>query len=205
MTSTRIEIILGCMFSGKSTELLRRIGRYESIGKNVLLVNHTNDIRTDNSVETHNNLKHTAIKLTRLTEIWSLPDFKKYDVIGIDEAQFFSDLYDFVHNIEHFNKTIIVAGLDGDYKRQPMGQILKLIPLCDEVIKLTAMDMKDKDGTPAIFTKRIVGNREQILIGGADSYIAVSRKNYFDYEPKLYTNDNYTTIEKLFNGVNYII
>ena len=60
-----------------------------------------------------------------------------------------------------------------------LGQILQCIPLCDEVVKLTAMDMVDKDGTPAIFTKRIVKKEGQVLVGAfAESYIAVSRKNY---------------------------
>ena len=107
-----------------------------------------------------------------------MSEFHSSDVIGIDEAQFFDDLYEFVTNIEKFNKIIIIAGLDGDFKRKPIGQILYLIPLCDEVTKLTAMDMKDKDGTPAIFSKRIVNSDSQVVVGAQDCYMAVSRMNY---------------------------
>lgn len=179
MTSSRIEIILGCMFSGKSTELLRRCNRYSAIDKNVLLINSSKDSRTDNSIKTHQNIKQKAIKTEFLVPIIDSPEFKNSYVIGIDEAQFFSDLYDFVINAEKHNKIIIIAGLDGDSNRQKFGQILDCIPLCDTVEKLTAMDMIDKDGTPGIFTQRIVNNKGQVLVGSSDYYVAVSRKNYY--------------------------
>ena len=75
---------------------------------------------------------------------------------------------------------IIIAGLDGDSNREPFGQILECIPLCDEVVKLNAMDMVSNDGTPAIFTKRIVPDESQICIGAKGDYIAVSRVNYLN-------------------------
>lgn len=178
MSKTRLEIILGCMFSGKSTELIRRTNRYKAIGKKILLINHKNDTRTDSSVKTHSNIKEKAIKTSKLLPLINSSNFTESDVIGIDEAQFFDDLYEFVIEIEKFNKTIIVAGLDGDFLRQPIGQILYLIPLCDEVTKLTALDMKSKDGTPAIFSKRIVKNSDQVVVGAEDCYMAVSRANY---------------------------
>jgi len=178
MTTTRIEVILGPMFAGKSSELIRRTSRYEAIGKNVLLINHSNDTRTDNSVQTHSNFKKKAIKVSSLMSLLDSDEFKKADVIGIDEAQFFKDLYDFVLLAENYNKIIIVSGLDGDYKRKPIGQILFIIPLCDTVTKLHAYDMIDKDGTPGIFTKRIIDSKEQVVIGSEQEYMAVSRKNY---------------------------
>lgn len=178
MNKTRVEVILGCMFSGKSTELIRRTTRYKAIGKNVLLINHSKDTRTDNNVETHSNLKEKAIKVAELLPLIDTSEFLNSDVIGIDEAQFFEDLYQFVLKAEKFNKTIIVAGLDGDFLRKPIGQILDLIPLCDEVVKLTAMDMKDKDGTPAIFSKRTIQDNSQVVVGAEECYMAVSRANY---------------------------
>jgi len=178
MNSSRIEIILGCMFSGKSTELLRRCNRYSAIDKNVLLINSSKDTRTDDSIKTHQNIKQKAIKTNNLLSIIDTEEFNNSLVIGIDEAQFFDDLYDFVINAEKHNKIIIIAGLDGDYNRKKFGQILDCIPLCDTVEKLTAMDMVDKDGTPGIFTKRIVNDDGQVLVGSSDYYVAVSRKNY---------------------------
>jgi thymidine kinase len=80
--------------------------------------------------------------------------------------------------LEKNYKTLIIAGLDGDSNRKPFGQILECIPLCDNVVKLTAMDMIDKNGDEAIFSKRIVEDDNQISVGSTDKYIAVSRKNY---------------------------
>ena len=182
MIKTRIEIILGCMFSGKSTELLRRCNRYKAIGKDVLLINHQNDTRTENKIKTHNNITQEAHKLIHLQDLLNENNdlFQKSDVIGIDEAQFFDDLYDFVVQAEKYNKIIIISGLDGDFNRKPFGEILMCIPLCDEVVKLTAMDMLAHDGTPAIFTKRISDDTNQVCIGTDDKYLAVSRHNFLE-------------------------
>ena len=102
-------------------------------------------------------------------------------VIGIDESQFFDDLVEFVLAIERLNKIVIIAGLDGDSERKPFGQILQCIPLCDSVVKLTALDMIKEDGTQAIFSKRIVNSKEQVLVGEADEYKAVSRSSYLTF------------------------
>ena len=177
----RVEIILGSMYSGKSTELIRRLSRYDAIGKQTLLINHDYDTRTGKSVKTHSNITKDAIKTDRLMNLVCSPEYENRYVIGIDEAQFFPDLLEFVKYSE-MNKIIIMSGLDGDYNRKPFGQILECIPLCDSVVKLTAMDMISKDGTPGIFTKRISKNDGQILIGANDHYISVSRQNYFNRE-----------------------
>lgn len=219
-----IEVVLGCMFSGKSTELIRRISTFQSINKPVLCVNHSIDTRweelhsshllansetkslnfdtraeankvldplgskTDdigslwgtNIIRTHEGRSIPAIKTDTLMTIITNDLYTQAEVIGIDEAQFFNDLVEFVLYTEKQKKSLIICGLDGDYKRQPIGQILNCIPLADSVIKLKALDMIDKDGTPAIFTKRkdTVKSQEQILVGGKDEYLAVSRKNY---------------------------
>jgi thymidine kinase len=177
----RIEVILGCMFSGKSTELLRRTNRYRAIQKKIFLVSHTLDTRTGSSIQTHEHVKEMAYKTDKLLSTVSLPEFDECDVVGVDEAQFFTDLIDFVKVCERLNKVIIVAGLDGDYKRQPIGQILDVIPMCDTVVKLTALDMVDKDGSKAIFSMKLVDDDCQIEIGASDLYVAVSRKNYINF------------------------
>ena len=180
--NTRVEIILGCMFSGKSTELLRRCNRYRAIGKNIILINHVVDTRTDSSIKTHDGTKNEAIKLTNLMSLIQDKQYRNIlyesSVIGIDEAQFFDDLVEFVLAIERLNKIVIIAGLDGDSKRQPFGQILQCIPLCDTVVKLTAMDMVKKDGSAAIFTKRVNQDNEIVLVGAEESYQAVSRESF---------------------------
>ena len=179
MSKFRFEIIIGSMFSGKSTELLRRISCWEAIGKKSLLINHHFDTRTTNFVKTHNNTKKKAVKTNNLMNLLTLESFKKADVIGIDEAQFFNDLRKFIVTVEQMPKTIIISGLDGDYQRKPMGEILECIPLCDKVDKLTGLDMMSKDGSVGLFTKRIVNSSKDILIGDKDTYMSVNRVNYF--------------------------
>lgn len=180
---SRIELILGCMFSGKTTELIRRISRYHSIGTPALCINHSNDTRTTehNSVQTHEGQSIPAVKVSKLMSLVSSVDFEGAKVIGIDEAQFFEDLVEFVKYCEYAKKIVFICGLDGDYERKPIGHILECIPLCDSVVKLTAYDMIDKDGTPAVFTHLVSQENvpeNHVLVGGADKYMAVSRKNY---------------------------
>jgi thymidine kinase len=77
-----------------------------------------------------------------------------------------------------FNKKrVYISGLDGDFERKKIGQILDLIPLCDKVTKLTSICNKCKNGTPGIFSKRLTGEKEQTVIG-ADNYIPVCRECY---------------------------
>ena len=128
--------------------------------------------------------------------------FISSEVIGIDEAQFFDDLYEFIITIEPLGKIIIVSGLDGDFKRRPIGQILQIIPLCDEVVKLHALDMVDKDGSPGIFTKRLSENNELIVIGAENEYMAVSRKNYFTNRTRMTTID-LSSLDKFWNHIDY--
>jgi thymidine kinase len=182
MTTARIEIIIGCMFSGKSTELIRRVSRYEAIGSRVLVVNHELDTRTDYAIQTHSNYRYSAVKVSRLMMplLIESAEFKEARIIGVDEAQFFGDLREFALYCESQGKILIMAGLSGDFMRRPFGQILDCIPLCDDICLLSAMDMKDRDGSPAIFSKRIAATEELTDIGASDKYMAVSRKNYLN-------------------------
>jgi thymidine kinase len=182
----RIEIILGPMFSGKSTELIRRCSRLSAIGKNVLYINHSFDSRTDDFIQTHSLHKQSALKISSFTQI-PLEEYDRAEVIGIDEAQFFPDLYEFVLKCESDGKTVIMSGLDGDSNRRPFGQILECIPLCDSVVKLTSMDMISRDGTDAIFSMRMKQETTsgQVCIGAEDKYVAVSRQNYLKYNGQM--------------------
>lgn len=174
----RIEIIIGSMFSGKSTEMIRRCDRYKCIGQTTLIINHSFDTRcADNLVQTHNNITSEAVKVQKLFDV----DEKLIadaDVIGIDEAQFFEDLDNFIEYIERFNKVVIVAGLDGDFKRNKFGKILDIIPKADYITKLTAMCSFCKDGTSAIFSAKIEKDDKIIDVGAAEKYLPVCRKHY---------------------------
>ena len=176
----RIELILGCMWSGKTTELIRRLQRYTSIEKDVLIINYHKDTRYgENIISTHSKYQMPAKGTDKLMKMIEFEEYQKADIIGIDEGQFFSDLYDFVlHACEKDHKDIIISALDGDSFRKPFGQIPQIIPLCDDIKKKKAMCMFCKDGTQASFTLRIVGDTKQELIGANDKFQAVCRKHY---------------------------
>lgn len=177
----RIDIIMGCMFSGKSTEIIRLINRYKALDKKIIIINHKNDDRyKKNSISTHSNININCISLDNLNviETESSYDYQNTDVIVIEEAQFFNNLYEFALKAADIdNKIVIIAGLDGDSNREAFGDIIKLIPKCDSVTKLHALCSICKDGTLASFTKRLVNNSNQILIGVSE-FMPVCREHY---------------------------
>ena len=90
----RIEIIMGPMFAGKSTELLRRINRLEISGKRCMRVKYDADKRYDaGSISTHDRVSKVAVNCKHLTELGN--SWQDFDVIGIDEGQFFEDVITF--------------------------------------------------------------------------------------------------------------
>lgn len=180
----KLTLVIGPMFASKSTELLRYINRYEAIGKNVLVINHESDVRYADKggigIHTHDGRYRRCISISKLSHFED-EEVNDYDVIVIDEAQFFPDLIKFVVDIvDNTEKHVIVGALSGDYKREPIGETLKLIPHADEIIKLESLCSVCNDMTPAIFTKRIVPSKEQVLVGGSDSYIPVCRECFLD-------------------------
>lgn len=179
--SGEIHVIVGPMFAGKTTSLLRRIQLESHSGRSVALIKSSKDTRYDhNAIVTHDGDKYPCLALRDLStfrqQIGSSA-YDKLDVIGIDEAQFFEDLYDFCQRAaDHDGKTIIVAGLDGDYLRRSFGSVLDIIPLADTVTKLTARC--ELCGKRAYFTLRKTDETQTELIGGADVYMPVCRHHY---------------------------
>ena len=174
------KIYIGPMFSGKSTELIRLIRREKAIDNNILVIKPLIDKRySEDHVCSHDYDKVQCVTTKELKSTKSIKDWNNIKVIFIDEAQFFKGLYDFVVEcLEVYNKSVVIVGLDGDYKREPFGDILRLIPLSDEVKKLTAYCHFCKDGTPGIFTLRMTNDDKQELVGGSDIYRSVCRHHY---------------------------
>ena len=168
-----LNLIIGPMFSGKTTELLRIAKRLQSINLKVLLLNYYEDTRYSNlEMKTHDN---DGLPCKFIRHFDNL-NCDSYDVICINEAQFFNRLIPFCKKILLKKKTLYVSGLDGDFKQEKFGEILDLIPLCDSITKLHAFCKICKDGTPAHFTKRLVSNKSQKLIG-TEEYIPVCRNH----------------------------
>lgn len=181
MKCGKLELIIGPMFSGKSTELIRRIRLLQKIDKNVLVVKPTIDNRYITDKITSHNFESVECKvLSRLDEI-NIEEIKNYDTIIVDEGQFFPDLLITVISwVDNYPINIIVGGLDGDFQRQPIGQILNLIPYADKCQKLNSLCNICKDGTEAPFSFRCVNSNDKVLVGGAESYIPVCRKHYIE-------------------------
>jgi thymidine kinase len=189
-----IELIMGTMFAGKSTELLRRINMHEIAGKKVMRLKFSADERYNNScaISTHSGLRKDAIPVTTLSEIGDA--WRKFDVIGIDEGQFFSDLVHFAEAAANAQKIVIISSLQGTFHRGPWQNIIELIPLCEKVKKISAICKLCK--VPASFTFRTADKSCKKTIGGADMYMPLCRdcharetrlnqKNHFEGDPEL--------------------
>jgi thymidine kinase len=123
--------------------------------------------------ESVHNLKFHATKLDEIPT----NKYTECEYIIVDEGQFFEDLFDFVTTATDLNdKHVIVVGLNGDSNRENFGDIYKLYPLADKINLLTAMCIKCKNGTPGIFSKKIVNDTNQTDVGSTDKYIPVCRK-----------------------------
>ena len=171
----RINLICGPMFSGKTSELYRRYNRYKLAGKKCVLIKYFNDNRySENKIVTHDNNQYDAIKCEKLQDIEKL--INDYEVICIDEIQFYSDAAEYCDKWANNDKIIEVCGLNGDYKRESFEQISLLIPIVENITFLTAID--EKTGEEACFTKRIIDSKELQLIGRKETYIACSKDTY---------------------------
>jgi thymidine kinase len=179
------------MFSGKSSYLLSTIRKYKEIGWPVYIITSSLDKRytTDTKIVNHNQESCVAdIAVKNLKDISNNPLYLEAKVIIIEEGQFFENLVEFVlEAIEVHGKHVIVAGLDGDASRKPFGEILALIPYCDNIIKLKAIcKICSADGiiTDALFTSKkstIDESNDSIInVGGADKYEALCRKHYLE-------------------------
>ena len=176
-----INLIIGCMFSGKTSALIRIAKINKLLGKKVLMINFNEDSRysESNKVSSHDKVSIDAVACDKLiNRLVNTDSYNEADIICINEGQFFEGLVNFCINACNQNKTVHVCGLDGDYLRRPFGEILYLIPHCEKVEKLQALCLSCKDGTPASFTKRIIKSSELVLIGSSESYEPVCRKCY---------------------------
>ena len=180
-----LHVVVGPMFAGKTSEALRVIRMNRSVNRRVLVVTHKTDVRySDGCVSSHDMSTCPAIFVTDLMALISSAAFTQAftlaDVIIIEEAQFFSDLLEFAKiSVDKHGKEVHVFGLDGDYQRQPMGDILKLCPLADSFRKINALCLLCQTGSMAPFTVNSTPMPQSgILVGGAEVYTAVCRKHF---------------------------
>lgn len=172
-----IQVIFGPMFSGKSTELLRRIRRYKIRNDSCLMLKtkDTRYINDDDKVVTHD--EYNFLDAHSCDFLFEKLDLAmNYDVIGIDEGQFFTDIIGFSETLANHGKTVIIACLDSDYRREPFGNICQIIAKAEKITKLTSICHYCKED--ASFSARITKETSIKLIGGKDKYRPVCRACY---------------------------
>jgi thymidine kinase len=181
VTAGYLEIILGPMWSGKTSALLKIYRQYSFCKSRICVINYEADVRySETMLSTHDKEMIPCILGFSMEEIMKIhkDEIENSDVILINEGQFFSDIVPFtIKMVEEERKKVYICGLDGDFKRDKIGNLLDLIPICDKMTKLHALCSMCKDGTLAPFTFRSTCDTEQVLIGN-DIYMPLCRSCY---------------------------
>ena len=168
-----IEVIAGCMFSGKTEELIRRLRRAQIAKQTVKIFKPRIDTRySESDIVSHNEQSLPSILISDINEVTEFA--KDAQVIGIDEAQFFSnDIVDICNKLANGGKRVIVAGLDQDYKGIPFEPMPQLLAIAEYITKTLAICVNC--GNPADKTQRKTTSSERVVVGAADIYEARCR------------------------------
>ena len=172
-----IEIIAGCMFSGKTEELIRRLRRAKIAKLNVTIFKPKIDTRySTEQIVSHSDQSLPSVMVEKAEEILNLA--KDSQVVGIDEAQFFDEnLIDVCNSLANQGKRVIVAGLDQDYRGVPFEPIPQLLAIAEYITKTLAICVKC--GNPADKTQRTINSSNRVIVGASDSYEARCRKCHY--------------------------
>jgi thymidine kinase len=174
-----LEVVCGPMFSGKSEELIRRLRRAEIAGQRVLIVKPRIDDRYDiGHVVSHAGAKMRAVAVARCEDVPGLVD--GYDVVGLDEVQFFpAEIVLVVDALVERGMRVVASGLDQDFRGLPFGSLPELLCRAELVDKLQAVC--HRCGGPATMTQRLVDGRPApadgatIVVGALEQYEARCR------------------------------
>ena len=173
-----IEVICGCMFSGKTEELIRRLNRALIAKQNLEIFKPAMDKRYhEQQIVSHSERTIRSTPVNVAGDLLLLAG--DCDVVGIDEAQFFDDaIVDVCNALANNGKRVIVAGLDMDYKGKPFGPMPHLMAVAEFVTKVHAICAQT--GELASFSFRLNKNKVQVMLGEKDQYEARSRKAFFE-------------------------
>lgn len=171
----------GSMFSGKTTSLWRELYRMKIASYKTVAFKPSVDSRNeDEKIVSHDNLKLDALKIESIKEILDYANKNEIDAIGIDEVQFFPDspkeIVDCFVKLMQSHITIVVSGLDMDYKARPFEIVKELMPIADELIKHHAICASCGEDAWVSFRKSY--NEARIEIGAQDSYEPLCRSCY---------------------------
>ncbi len=172
-----IEVVCGPMFSGKTSELIRRVERAQIAKQRVQIFKPCIDIRYNkDDVVSHTSRTVKAEPVENAVDILiRLKDSTR--VVAIDEVQFFDDaITTVVVKLAARGYRVICAGLDLDYRAQPFGPMPSLLAVADEVMKIHAICTIC--GASASRTQRLIKSKAQVLLGETDAYEARCRAHY---------------------------
>lgn len=193
MNTGELHIIIGSMFSGKTSALIDMYNKLKLADINVVAINYVEDQRySENLLSTHDKVMIPSINLLKLSNITTSAinnaKYRNSKYILINEAQFFGDLYEFTMNaVERDKKCVYVYGLDGDFRRDKFGQIMDLIPLSNTITKLQACCHFCANN--GIFSHRLTGDKRQKVIGSSN-YVPLCRNCYLSRNRGNDNNDN---------------
>ncbi|MCP4201958.1 MAG: thymidine kinase [bacterium] len=177
----RIEVITGGMFSGKSEELVRRLVRARIARQRIQVFKPITDSRHPPEVLVTRDSREVAAESVVDSAALRRAVDPQVDVVGIDEAQFFdSGLVDLVTELADDGVRVVVAGLDQDYMRRPFGPMPAIMALAEYVDKTHAVCVQC--GSAAVYSQRIAGGDDQVLVGDVEAYEARCRDCYVPYE-----------------------
>lgn len=184
----RLAVITGCMFSGKTAEMLRRIDRAEIAGEEVVLIKpHLDDRYAKEKVVAHSGreqkarlLKSGKEKLSKLKGVLDDDELDDADIVAFDEGNFFSNkLFDLVQELIGMEKQVMVAGLNRTFANDPFEPMDKLILDADQLDMFDAVCTEC--GDKATRTQRLIDGKPApaddpiIKVGGKDNYEARCR------------------------------
>ncbi len=173
-----IEVICGCMFSGKTEELIRRLNRSIIAKQNVEIFKPVVDNRYHKeNVVSHNETSIRSTAVSFANDIILLAG--DCDVVGIDEAQFFDDeIINVCNKLANAGKRVIVAGLDMDFEGKPFGPMPQLLAIAEFVTKVHAICAKT--GELGSFSYRLTDEESTVLVGEKQQYEARSRRSFVE-------------------------
>ncbi len=173
-----IEVICGCMFSGKTEELIRRLNRALIARQKVEIFKPAIDKRYhEEKIVSHSDREIRSTPVNFASDILLLSG--DCDVVGIDEAQFFDEaIVEVCNTLANQGKRVIVAGLDMDYKGKPFGSMPYLLAIAEFVTKVHAICAQT--GELASFSFRLNENKSQVMLGEKDAYEARSRRAFVE-------------------------
>ncbi|MEO8251429.1 MAG: thymidine kinase [Chloroflexota bacterium] len=183
-TSGWLHVICGCMFCGKTDEMLRLLRRFSIAGRTIVLLKPRVDTRTDETtVVSRSGAHYPALTVDDSRQIEGMVG--DADIVAIEEGQFFDEgLPEVVERLARNGTQVLVTGLDQDFRGLPFGPMPRLMALADQVTKLTAICVVC--GEPATRTQRLIdgqparGDSPLIVIGGLgdEKYEARCRQHH---------------------------